>query len=287
MGVSTANVTPTNISLSPMQVKFNGVDLGGTEGGVDISIKYDIADIHVDQFGKSVIDKVVSGVEFSVKTMLCEIKNKDNWKVAFPSAYEVTSGTKGVYFTMAVGDHLLSHASQLVLHPLEAAANDLTTDYTFYKAVATEVSQVKYGPDKQVGLSVTWVILPDTSVSPAQYMYFGDTSVGRTNASAGSPALTGTGNGTIDTVAVVNGVTKTETITVKCVGSSSGNDFYVSGSLSGALGECHVAAANASSVNFTVATGSPAVISFTLHQGTVQFVTGDVFTIATTAANYS
>lgn len=287
MSVSQATVTPTNISLSPMQVKFNSVDLGGTAGGVDISIKYDMADIHVDQFGKSVIDKVVSGVEFNVKTVLAEIKNKDNWKVAFPSAYEVTSSTKGVYFTMQVGDHLLGHAQQLVLHPLEAAANDLTTDYTFYKAVATEVSDVKYGPDKQSGLSVTFVILPDTSVSPAQYMYFGDTTVGRTAASAGAPALTGTGNGTIDTVAVTNGVTKTETITVKCVGSSTGNDFYVSGSLSGALGELHVAAASSSSANFTVATGSPSVISFTLHQGSIQFVTGDVFTIATTASNYS
>lgn len=287
MSVSTANVTPTNISLSPMQVNYNGVDLGGTAGGVDISIKYDMADIHVDQFGKSVIDKVVSGVEFHVKTTLAEIKNKDNWKVAFPSAYEVTSSTKGVYFTMAVGDHLLSHAEQLVLHPLEAAASDHTTDYTFYKAVATEVSEVKYGPDKQVGLSVQFVILPDTSVSPAQYMYFGDTTVGRTAASAGAPALTGTGNGTIDTVAVTNGVTKTETITVKCVGASSGNDFYVSGSLSGALGECHVAATSASSVNFTVQTGSLAVISFTLHQGTVQFAVNDSFTIATTASNYS
>lgn len=287
MSLSTATITPTNIALSPMQVKFNGVDLGGTAGGVDIHIKYDMADIHVDQFGKSVIDKVVSGVEFTVKTVLAEIKNKDNWKVAFPSAYEVTSSTKGVYFTMQVGDHLLTHAQQLILHPLEMASSDKTADYTFYKAVATEVSDVKYGPDKQSGLSVTFAILPDTSVSPAQYMYFGDTTVGMTSASAGAPALTGTGNGTIDTVVVFNGVTKTETITVKCVGSSTGNDFYVSGSLSGALGECHVAAASASSVNFTCATGSSQVITFTLHQGSTQFVTGDTFTIATTASNFS
>lgn len=284
MSLSTATVTPTNIALSPMRVKWNGVDLGGTTDHVSLSIKYDTADIMVDQFGKSVIDKVVSGMHYSIKLTLSEIKNMDNWKVAFPSMHEIINGgTKSMYSDMQIGDHLLAKAQQLLLHPLENADADLSQDYLFYKAICVEASEVKYGPDKQSGLNVEFIVFPDTSVSPARYMTHGDPSNGIVNASAGSVTPgANTGNGTVDTVAVYNGYTKTETITIQCVGVSTGNDFYVSGSVSGALYEGHIAAGSGSTLNVVTP-----VISFTIHQGTVQYAYHDSFTIATTASNFA
>lgn len=286
MTVSTSTVTPTNISLTPMRVTFNGVDLGGTVNHVAIAMKYDMADIMVDQFGKSIIDKVVNGMVYTIKATISEIKNIDNWLVAFPSGHEIVNGgTKSFYMDMQIGDHLLTHAHALVLHPLENSNADLSGDYKFYKAACMQVSTTTYGPDKQVGLDVEWVIFPDTSVSPARYMTYGDPSNGIVNASAGAAASgSNTGNGTVGSITVSNTSTKTETITILCVGQTSGNNFLVSGSVSGNLGtgNLHLAAANLSTVNFT---SSP--INFTITQGTVQFAVNDSFTIATTASNFA
>lgn len=286
---SYATITPANISLSPMQIVFNGVDLGAAVDSVDISVKPKWADIKADQTGDTPLDKVLSGQTITVKTTLAEIKNKNNWSVAFPYVYQVSSSTGLIYMPMQVGFHLLSTAQLLTLHPLEAAANDVSENYTFWKAAAFSATEIKYGPDKQTGLMVEWVIFPDTSTTPYRIMAFGDTTIGLVNASAGSATPgSNTGNGTIGSIAVTNGVTKTETITVTCVGTHSGNQFYVSGSLSGALGEISsLAASSGSTANFAVQTGSPDVISFTITQGSTQFAYGDSFTIATTAANYT
>jgi hypothetical protein len=284
MSTSTANVSPQDIPLTPMRVTWNGVDLGGTTDHCTVSIKYAMANIEVDQFGKTILDTVVSGMAFHVKLTLAESRNADKWAVAFPSMHEViNSGVKSMYADMQVGDHLLAKAKTLVLHPLERADADLNGDFTFTKAICQNASEVKYGPDKQTGLTVEFMVFPDTSVSPAKFMIFGDPSNGLIAATiAAAVAGSNTGNGTIDTEAAYNGVTKTETVTVLCVGASSGNDFYVSGSVSGPLGEFHIAAASASTHTFVAPE-----LSFVMHQGSVQFAYGDSFTIATTASNYS
>jgi hypothetical protein len=290
MSTSTANITPTNIALSPMRVMFNGVDLGGTLNDVAITINYDMADIKVDQFGKSIVDQVVCGLTYSVKFTLAEAKNMDNWKVAFPSMHEIINGgNKSMYSDMQIGDHLYPKAQQLLLHPLENANSDLSQDFLFYKASTKNMSETKYGPDKQSGLTVEFIVYPDVTVSPARYMTHGDPSNGMTPASAASPVPgSNTGNGTITNVSVFNGVTKTETITALVLDSSvSGNNVLVTGSISGALGYCFVAAASASFVNFIPTTGSPDVINFKVTQGSTQFAANDSFTIATTASNFS
>lgn len=283
MSVSTANVNPVNIPLSPMRVTYKGIDLGGTTDSVSANIKYDLADIMVDQFGKTSLNKKVSGHEIHVKFVLAEVKFKDNWKVAFPHSHLVTSGgNKLEYFDIAIGDDLLSKSGQLILHPLEAVNADLSEDYTFYKAAAMSASEVKYGPEKQTGLAVDMVIFPDVASSPARFLTYGDPSIGLIAASAsGAAAGANTGNGVISSIVAYSGVSKTEVISIACVGQTSGNDFSVSGSLSGPLGTFHVAAPNASAANFI---SGP--ITFTMTQGTVQFAYGDTFTINTVAANY-
>lgn len=287
--LSYSTITPANISLTPMQVKFNGVDLGGTADHVNLSIKYDLADIMVDQFGKTPLDKRVSGQHYSIKMTITEIKNKNNWKVAFPSAYQVTSGTGLINFVDQIGDSLLSHAQTLLLHPLENATGDYTGDYNFYKAVCMNASEFQYGPEKQVGLKVEFLILPDTSVVPARFMTYGDPSVGIVNAAIAAASAAGgnTGNGTIGTELAYNGFTKTETLTVSAVGtgSSSANIIEVTGSNpSRVLFVGTLAHASASTLNVVTQGGEA---TFTITQGSTAFALGDSFTIATTAANYS
>lgn len=289
MSTSTATVNPLNIPLSPMRVTFKGVDLGGTTGSVKFSKKIAMADIMVDQYGKTPIDKVVSGYAYSVKFTLAEVKYKPNWQVVFPSDVIVNSGpNSAVQSLMNIGDHLYAKSGLLLLHPLENANGDLSADYNFAKAASIQTSEVDYGPDKQTGLSVEIVIFPDLSQSPPKFFTYGDPTIGTINASAGSPTPgSNTGNGTIDTVAVFNGVTVAETITATCIDATTGNNFIVSGSVSGALGYVHVGATSGNSSNFVPTAGSPEVITFTIHQGSTQFAIGDSFTITTTPSNFA
>lgn len=281
MPVSYSNVNPANLELTPMRVTFNGVDLGGTLGNVLVTPKYVKAPLMADQYGKTVLDRRVSAVEITVTTELAEVLNKDNWKVVFPHAKEVTSGTKLIQWVNAIGDSDLSHSAQLLLHPLSKADADLTENYLFYKACSSAESEITYSPEGQAKLKIVWNILPDTSVSPAVFFIYGDPAVGLVAATAGSPSFTGTGNGTMGSVVAYSGITKTETITATCVTAvANGGIFFVSGSLSGALGLATVG------ISFIPVSPDPAVISFTIADGSTDFVVGDQFTVATVAANY-
>jgi hypothetical protein len=291
MSASNAMVSPQNIVLTPMRVTAfphgggTGVDLGGTTEGVTLSIKTSFADIMVDQYGKTVLNSVVSGHTFGVKCVFAETADKTKWKQAFPNFQLVSTSTGLFVINMAVGDDLLSHAGKLILHPLSKPDADLSEDVTINLAACKGASELKYGPDKQVGLAVDFEIFPDTTVSPARFMTYGDPTIGIVQATAGAPtAGSNTGNGTITSQVAYSGFTATETITISCIAvdSTHGNIFKVFGSVSGLLGEFTLASTSTSVFNFT----NPK-ISFTATQGTVEFVYGDSFTIATVASNYA
>jgi hypothetical protein len=265
------------MELTPMRVNFNGVDLGGTLGNVVVSAKYSKAEIKSDQSGETVRDRRTTGVEITVTTEIAEIQLKDNWKVVFPHANLVTSGlNKMIYWTQSVGDSDLARSAILILHPLSKADADLSGDYKFFKACSIAESEITYGPGDQARLKIVWNILPDDSVNPERFMIHGDPTIGLVAASAAAPVYVGTGNGTLTGVSVFSGFTKTETITATAIHSALNDGiFQVSGSLSGPLG------------NATVGVGfSSPVIAFTINDGSTDFVIGDQFTIATTAANY-
>jgi hypothetical protein len=276
---SNPNVNPANMELSPMQVFANGVDLGATLKGVKVGIKTMKSNIMADQFGKSVLDRRVSGHALTVETELAEVLNKDIWKRVFASQKKVGTGPYAMYFASAIGSSDLANAVQLTLHPLSKAANDKSEDLTFYVASPDENSDPAWNADNQTALKIVWNVYLDTSVQPARLMFFGDTTIGLVAASAAAAVAGGgnTGNGTVTGVTAFSGFTKTETITMTCVTTAvNGGKFYVTGSLSGALGMATV--------------GTPfvhPVVAFTINDGATDFAVNDSFTIATTAANYA
>lgn len=278
MSLSNATITPALMELTPMRVTYDGVDLGGTLEGVTVSIETDKAEIKADQFGTSPLDKRATGLKVTVKTTLSEIQLKDNVKVLFPHQSLITSGpNKAMYFTNPVGASDIAVAKVLVLHPLSKADADKSGDFKCYLACADEKIEAKFTADKQVGYAVTWTIYPDTSVVPARYLFMGDPTIGLVAATAGSPVLTGTGNGTMTGVSVFSGTTVTETITATCVTAvANGGVFNVNGSVSGPLGLATVGVAFVTSK-----------IAFTINDGSTDFIVGDAFTVATTAANYA
>lgn len=283
MSTSQAVTSTANMELTPMRVTFDGVDLGGTLSNVTVTPETDKAEIMADQSGTSVRDRRVSGLNIKVETELAEIQLKDNWKVVFPNGKLVTSGlNKMIYFENSVGDSDLVRSKQLVLHPLSKADADKSGDYLFYKACADAKSAIVYGPTEQARLKILWNILLDDSVLPPRFFLHGDSAIGLVAAMAGAPVFVGTGNGTMTGVAVFSGITPTETVTATLVTAvANGGVFEVEGSVSGPLGLATVG------VGFVGSNPAyPGTIAFTINDGATDFVVGDQFTVATTAANY-
>lgn len=79
-------IETTMMELTPCQVQFKGVDLGGTLGNVKLKVTYSKSDIKADQFGTTVLDKKVSGFNATVETELTQIKDMEQLKVIFPHA---------------------------------------------------------------------------------------------------------------------------------------------------------------------------------------------------------
>lgn len=178
MPVSYANVTTSNMELTPVQVVYNSIDLGGTLKNAVITAKYMKANIMADQFGKTVLDRRVNGLEITVTTEIAEIKNKDEWKVVFPHATEIVVGLKkAIQFNSMVGDSDLANSFPLTLHPLSIAAGTVDFDHTFFLAVSSAESAITYGPTEQAGLKIVWNVLPDTTVTPARFYRYGDTTI--------------------------------------------------------------------------------------------------------------
>ena len=277
--VSYSTITPGNFELTPCRITYKGVDLGASLGNVKVSIKEKLADLRSDQLGDTVIDRKSAGFNSTVETSIAENQNKANWAVIFPMhKYVVNGGYSSFYFDSAVGTSQASLAGPLVLHPLSRPNSDLSGDIMIYLAAANGGSEYEFGPEKQIAMKIHFDMYPDFTTQPPRFMLFGDPSIGLIAATAGAAtgATGNTGNGTVTGIAVFNGTTDTETVTLKCVTPGTGGAFFVSGSEAGALGLALIG------TNF-----SSNQIAFLINNGGTPFALNDTFTIATTAANYT
>lgn len=82
-----------NVRLGVCKVIYNNVDLGYTQGGVQVTVKTDTQQVTVDQFGKTPINEYIIGRSCDVKVPLAET-TIDNLCLVMPGAkMSVTGGT--------------------------------------------------------------------------------------------------------------------------------------------------------------------------------------------------
>lgn len=117
-----------NVKIGVCKTYFDGVDLGYTKGGVEVSVSTDTHKVEVDQFGKTPINEYIMGRQLKVKVPLAE-STLENMVAIMPGATLTQTG--GVVAT-----------GTLTFATAAAAANDTVTIngavFTFKAAPANE-----------------------------------------------------------------------------------------------------------------------------------------------------
>ena len=82
-----------NVKLGVCQVFFDGVDLGYTQGGVEVTVSTETHKVNVDQFGKSTINEYILGREVMAKVPMAETTLENMVAIMPGAALTQTGGT--------------------------------------------------------------------------------------------------------------------------------------------------------------------------------------------------
>lgn len=80
-----------NVKLGVCKVIYDGVDLGYTKGGVEVTVKTDTHKVNVDQFGKTSINEYIMGRDVMAKVPLAET-TLENMVAIMPGAVLTATG---------------------------------------------------------------------------------------------------------------------------------------------------------------------------------------------------
>lgn len=119
----------------PCRITYKGIDLGHTLDGVEVTADRQTADVLVDRYGDTPVDKVITGTILVAKFKLAQWNDR-NWDTAFPEGQNIDTATNDqTGIGVDAGYSLRGDAGQLVIHPLKYATGDLSHDVTIYLAV--------------------------------------------------------------------------------------------------------------------------------------------------------
>lgn len=135
-----------NVKLGVCKVLFDGVDLGYTQGGVEVTVKTDTHKVNVDQFGKTTINEYILGREVMAKVPLAET-TLDNLVAIMPGASLVSTGGTAATGTITIatspttGDTITVNGKTITFKTTAAAADEVTIGAT-PAATATNLAAV-------------------------------------------------------------------------------------------------------------------------------------------------
>jgi hypothetical protein len=158
-----------NVKLGVCAVFYKGVDLGYTQGGVQVTVATQTHKVNIDQFGKSTVNEIIMSRDVSVKVPLAET-TLDNLVATMPGASITGTGSdKKAIVTSGIGVDLLSIAGELRLHPIGKDATDYSEDFVIPLAATSGGMNFAYEVEKERIFDVTFTGYPD----PATKELFG------------------------------------------------------------------------------------------------------------------
>jgi hypothetical protein len=152
----------SNVKLGVCSVIYGGVDLGYTQGGVEVTVATQTKKVMVDQFGQSEINEYIMGRTCSAKVPLAET-TLDNLVQIMPGATKVaTGGTKGsatVTFLTAPpadGDKITVNGKDFTFKTAPVSGSDIAIPATFALAASAFAAALNASlDDRVVNLSAT------------------------------------------------------------------------------------------------------------------------------------
>lgn len=165
-----------NLRLGHCTVNFNGVDLGLTKDGCTITVDQEFADVTADKWGNTPYDRKILGQTVTVTVSLAEAQI-DQLAVAFPMG-TVTGATSARFeFGNEAGKSLRAEGAKLILHPNYNLVTNVDEDWTFHKAVVSEVGDITLNNEDQTVYEVTFTaMIDDTKDNGNLLFYFGDST---------------------------------------------------------------------------------------------------------------
>lgn len=179
-------IDTTALGPDPRYLEFNGVSLGSSSSPVDLKIETKTKDIVCDQLGEEVIDTINTGVNFEVTTTLkevtvallksmteaiavseipgvCSLPEHTDQAACELATETWTPGTEVLGFgTSKIGTNYSSIAQKLVARPLNAADDDYSDDWCFWKAYPV-IEGITFSGNDDLELPVTFKIIADTT----------------------------------------------------------------------------------------------------------------------------
>jgi hypothetical protein len=144
-------------------VYYKGVDLGYTQGGVQVTVTTQTHKTNVDQFGKTTVNEQIMSRDVSVKVPLAET-TLDNLVATMPgAALSGTGADKKVVVATGVGLSLLDIAGELRLHPKDKAVDDYSEDFVIPLAATSGGLNFAYEVEKERIFDVTFQGYPDSA----------------------------------------------------------------------------------------------------------------------------
>lgn len=122
--------TTKNVKLGVCKVFYAGVDLGYTQGGVEVTVKTDTHKVNVDQFGKTTVNEYIMGRDVNAKVPLAET-TIENMVAIMPGATMTTVGGTVATGTITIatnpsnGDTIIVNGSTVTFKTTPAGKNEV------------------------------------------------------------------------------------------------------------------------------------------------------------------
>ncbi len=157
----------TNVQVGICDVSYNGLDLGHTIGGVEVSYEPEHHDVSVDKYGNSVVQRYLLGEKLTAKLALAEYTIA-NLRNAMPQATFAGAANTRITLGAAAGKKATDDAYQLVLHPINEGTR--RHDVVIYKAYVASTVVLPHKVDEEKVVEVTFEALIDESRSDGNYL---------------------------------------------------------------------------------------------------------------------
>ena len=152
--------TTKNVKLGVCQVYLGGVDLGYTQGGVEVTVKTDTHKVNVDQFGKTTINEYIMGRDVNAKVPLAET-TIENMVAIMPGASITTVGGGVATGTITVATNPSNNDTVIV--------NGVTFTFKTTPAVDGDVAIGSNAAGSAANLAVALSASMVPAVAAAQY----------------------------------------------------------------------------------------------------------------------